>query len=94
MSPLTTKGTMIPSMYFETGTLLMRNPILMSKLLFLHHLANLSDDSLSKELNHLKSKSENYFLLILTECKGIIKKWKLGYLNSYTKNHWKKIIKY
>ena len=86
-------GSMIPSMYFETGTLLMSHRILMSKLLFFHHLANLPSESLASEFFALQSNSQTNFPSIVTECNEMIEKWNLGDVSSYSKYRWKKVIR-
>ena len=43
-------GCPIPKLYSETGTMLMSNRVLLKKMLFLHHVASLSSNTLARQV--------------------------------------------
>ena len=51
-------GCPLPSLYWETGGTLMKNRILQKKLLFLHHVATLPNDTLAREVYEVQAKLE------------------------------------
>ena len=56
-------GCPIPSLYYETGGMLMELRILQNKLLILHHVATLPDDSLAREVFQVQEELHLYGLL-------------------------------
>ena len=65
--------------------------ILQSKLLFLHHLVSLSDDSLAKEVIAVQERLALPGLV--QECHGFIVKFGITKVEKYTKNQWKTLVK-
>ena len=49
-------GCPIPSLYWETGGMMMKYRIIKRKLLFLHHVATLPSDSLAKEILEVQTR--------------------------------------
>ena len=84
-------GCPIPSMYWETGTVLMKYRILQRKLIFLHHLSTLPDSSLAKEVYTLQKQLNLPGLL--TECEEFLHKYELYDMESYSKAQWKRKVK-
>ena len=85
-------GCPIPAFYWDTGTLLATNYIMLKKLLFLHHLSTLPENSLAKEIFDLQK--ENALPGLVSECDSFMTD--LGIDNDptvYTKNQWKKLVK-
>ena len=52
----TPRSTPTPSLCWETGTSSMENRIIVSKLLFYHHLLNLDEDSLASQVASIQMK--------------------------------------
>ena len=71
-------------------TLLMEFRVLKKKLMFLHHLVNLPEPSLAKEV--LTLQVDNDLPGIFKECKGFLNKFNIGDLSLYTKNQFKRIV--
>ena len=83
-------GCPTPSLYWETGTTLMKFRILAKKLNFLHHLHNLPDGSLAKEILDIQSRLDYHGLY--QECKVLAPNLPFSSIQSVTKFQWKKIV--
>ena len=84
-------GCPIPLLYSETGTILMEYRILQKKLTFLHHIENLPDTALAKEV--LSVQVDQGLPGIYNECKNFLAKFEIFDLKQYSKNSFKKLIK-
>jgi hypothetical protein len=83
-------GCPLPSLYWETGGTLMKNRILQKKLLFLHHVATLSNDTLAREVYEVQAKLELPGLL--KECKEFLVINGITNLSLYSKLQWKSFV--
>ena len=83
----TPKGSPTPALLWETGTWTMENRILKRKLLFVHHLVNLTEDSLAYQCAMVQDKLSLPGLI--SETKDIIKEMELPDIQSVTKLQWK-----
>ena len=85
-------GCPAPSYLWDTATLTMNNRIIKKKLLFYHHLKNLSEESLAKEI--LKTQEKYQLPGLLSECNQYLAEMKI-YDNPVllTSFQWKKKIK-
>ena len=83
-------GCPLPSLLWESGSLLMEFRILKKKLLFLHHLRNLPGDSLAKEVLEIQTK----FGLpgIEQECSEFLAHFGIHDLSLYSKAQFKKVV--
>ena len=68
----------------------MRNRILKNKLLFLHHVATLSPDSVAKQVYLVQKRLELPGLLM--ECQEHLAKFQSDEITSYSKTQWKQFI--
>ena len=84
-------GCPIPSLYWETGGLLMKYRIIKKKLLFLHHVTNLPNCSLAKEILDVQKRLALPGLA--QECQEWLVKFDIGKIENYSKYQWKKLIK-
>ena len=84
-------GTPTPALYWETGTLLIKYRILLKKLLFIHHLETLPNNSLAYEVYQLQ-KSLNLPGLY-SECGEVLSSLDMENPGSYSRSQWKSIIK-
>ena len=84
-------GCPIPAFYWDTSTLTMENRILQMKLLFIHHLNSLPNNSLASEIFHIQKKMK--LPGIWEECQIILFEFGLLNISSYTKLEWKKNVK-
>ena len=84
-------GCPIPSLYLETGGMLMSNRILLKKLLFLHHLATLPETSLAKEVYNLQTQLNLPGLV--SECQEFLRDHELVDIQKFNKYQWKRKIK-
>ena len=84
-------GCRLPSLYWQTGTMLPENYILYQKLLFLHHLATLPNGSLAKDF-YLAQKLKKY-PGIVTHCEDFLNQWNISNVELFTKYQWKKVIR-
>ena len=84
-------GCPIPMLYWDTGGLQMKYCVLKKKLLFLHHLATLPDDSLAKECFELQRQQRLPGLYL--ECEDTLKKNGLLNLSDFTKFQWKNRVR-
>ena len=86
------KGTPIVMYFWDTGTLLNENYLILQKLLLLHHIVTLSDNCLSKEVLLLQREEELPGLI--PECEVFLQQ--LGIYSdpaSFTKPQWAKYVK-
>ena len=91
----TAKTTPRALLYWDTGVLPISYKIEQQKLLFLHHLVILSEDSLAKQI-YIQQKN-NDFPGLVPECKELIKKYNLADIiseeNIPSKLSWKNTVK-
>ena len=76
-------GCPIPLLFSETGMLSMEFRILERKLAFLHHLHNLPNSSLAKQV--LQVQTSQGLPGIFSDCKEFLAKFKIVDLNQYSK---------
>ena len=79
-----------PALLWESGGMLMEVRIDRKKLLFYHHIWNLPDNSLAKNIAVNQTKL-NYPGL-MTECKMLLVKYNLPEWENFTKLQWKKMV--
>ena len=84
-------GCPTPLLYSETGLILMELRILQKKLNFLHHLENLPDTALAKEV--LRVQTEQNLPGIVSECRQYLAKFEIFDLRAYSKAQFRKLIK-
>ena len=84
-------GCPTPTLYSETGAVLMQLRILHKKLIFLHHVATLPEGSLA--LDTLKVQEKFNFPGLVQECKQFLAEFRIADIGSYSKPQWKKMIK-
>ena len=84
-------GCPIPLLLWETGTLMMEFRILQKKLLFLHHLANLPDNTLAKEVLCIQNKMG--LPGIEQECSEFLSRFGMYDLCLYSKERFKKLVR-
>ena len=83
-------GCPLPIIYWDTGGMMIKYRIIKRKLLFFHHLENLSDDSLAKQIFEIQ-KSCNLPGLA-KECLIILNEAGINGVDKYSKNQWKNIV--
>ena len=83
-------GCPLPSLYWETGGTLIKYRILQKKLLFLHHVATLPNDTLAREVYEIQAKLELPGLL--KECQKFLVVNGVTNLRSYSKSQWKSFV--
>ena len=83
-------GCPLPSLYWETGGTLIKNRVLQKKLLFLHHIATLPNDTLAREVYDIQDKLELPGLL--RECKEFLVVNGVTNIRSYSKLQWKSFV--
>ena len=81
------KGCPTPALLWETGTPTMENRVIKQKLLLVHHLVNLPEDSLAKQVAEVQDKLNLPGLI--SEMKEIIKHLELPNVESVSKMQWK-----
>ena len=84
-------GCPTPMLYWDCGGLLMENRILKNKLMLIHHIATLGQDSLAYQVYEEQRKLQLPDLL--QECQDFLIKFKIQDFNVYTKGQWKTLIK-
>ena len=87
------KTTPVPSLAWDMGGLKMKFRIMMKKLLFLHHLKLLDENTLAKQVLQIQ---DNLNLPgLVTECKEYFLKYRLPNILKIemSKNEWKKKVK-
>ena len=83
----------IPAYLWDTCSLKPENYIILRKLLFLHHLATLPDQSLAKEV-YLLQKEEKDLPGLVRECEGYLSELGMNSdPSSFTKRQWKLTIR-
>ena len=89
---LKVKTVAIPLMYWDLGQLLMTNRILKRKLLLIHHLANLEENALSKQV-YLQQK-ENSLPGLVSEMREELVQFDvtLDMMESFSKRGWKNFV--
>ena len=80
----------IPALLWEAGGMLMELRIDKKKLLFFHHILNLPDKSLAKDI--AETQIEYNYPGLVTECLKLMEKYNLPENKNYTKKQWKKIL--
>ena len=83
-------GCPIPIMYWDCHGLTMKLRVVQKKLLFLHHLATLDDDSLAKQVYTVQSKLALPGLV--QECEEYLVKFGICDITRYSKPQWKRLI--
>ena len=84
-------GCPIPSLYWETGGILIKNRILHSKLLLLHHVATLGEDTLAREIFEVQQELNLPGLHL--ECRNFLVKTGVTDIKNFTSTQWKKFVK-
>ena len=80
-------GCPIPIMYWDCAGLTMKHRIVQKKLLLLHHIANLDNNSLAKKIFDVQTKLS--FPGLVEECQEYLVMFGAGLLTNYTKQQWK-----
>ena len=96
----TPKGCPTMALFWDSGTLLVQNYIILRKLMFLHHLIHLPDSALAKQIyNKQKEKvSESEFISeagfgFVSECESFMLELEISNdPSSVTKTQWRKMI--
>ena len=83
-------GCPLPLLLSETGMILMELRVLKKKLMFLHHLFNLEQGSLAKEI--LTAQVNLNLPGLFLECKDFLNYYKLSNVAEYSKGQWKRLI--
>ena len=83
-------GCPIPVIYWDCGGMLMEYRIVKKKLMFLHHLANLDDSSLAKQVYDVQLKLGLPGLI--KECEQYLVKFGVIDITKYTKIQWKNLV--
>jgi hypothetical protein len=84
-------GCPIPSLYWETGGTLIEFRILKKKLLFLHHVATLPEDTLAREVFEVQK--ELALPGLLQECQQFLISFGITCIGQYSKPQWKNLVK-
>ena len=84
-------GCPVPLLLWETGTLLMEFRILQRKLIFLHHLTNLPNDALAKEVLDVQIKLG--LPGIAQECAEFLSRFGMHDLTLYSKQQFKRLVR-
>ena len=84
-------GTPIANFYWQVGAKKVENIILQKKLCFLHHLSNLEEGSLAREI--LEIQEENSYRGLFSECEEYINKLGRDKLRQMSKYQWKKEVR-
>ena len=79
-----------PIMYWDCGGLTMNNRIMKKKLMFLHHIATLSPDSLAHQVYCVQKK----LMLpgLVEECQDVLNKFQIPEITQFSKGQWKHLI--
>ena len=81
-----------PTLCWDTATVTMQTRVEKSKLLLLHHIKNLDNSSLAKQV--YKEQSEHGWTGLVAECEEILKQWNLNDIfENCTKSQWKSAVK-
>ena len=81
----------MPLLLWDTGTLLMEFRILQRKLIFLHHLTNLPNDALAKEVLDVQIKLG--LPGIAQECAEFLSRFGMHDLTLYSKQQFKRLVR-
>jgi hypothetical protein len=89
----TPRSTPTPSLCWETGTSSMENRIIVSKLLFYHHLLNLDEDSLASQVASIQMK--HGYPGLMSECGRLVTELGLPNIRNVclSKLKWRKLVK-
>ena len=79
------------SLYSESSTLLISNHILLTQLLFLHHVATLPRRALANEI--YQAMKINNYPGIVKNCQKYLTEWNITDVEDFTKMAWKKEMK-
>ena len=83
-------GCPIPIIYWDTGGMLIKYRITKNKLLFFHHLATLSSESLAKEIFEVQK--ELNLPGLVSECNAILIEAGVKDVEKYSKYQWKALV--
>ena len=83
-------GCPIPIIYWDTGGMLMKYRIIKRKLLFFHHLATMSSESLAKEIFDVQK--ELNIPGLVSECNNILIEAGVQDVEKYSKSQWKSVV--
>ena len=83
-------GCPLPLLLSETGTMLIELRILQRKVLFLHHLEHLPDESLAKQV--FKTQTRMCLPGIKNECSEFLARFGLIDIKSFTKMQFKRLV--
>ena len=83
-------GCPIPIIYWDTGGMMMRYRIMKRKLLFFHHLATLSTDSLAREIFEVQK--EMKIPGLVSECNKILIEAGVIEVDKFSKSQWKTFV--
>ena len=88
-------GCPIPMLYAETGTMLMSNRVLLRKLLFLHHVATLSPNTLARQVYERECRQDPLTsgVTLVRECQTYLTEFGIHDIQSYTKYQIKGILR-
>ena len=81
------RGCPTVSLYSESSTLLISNQILLTQLLFLHHIATLPRTALANEI--YQTMKVNNYPGIVKNCQKYLTEWNMTDAENYTKMAWK-----
>ena len=83
----------VPSLAWVLGGVKRKFRIILKKLLFIHHLASLEDETLAKQV--LTVQDHHDLPGMVSECKGYFKEYQLTNIlkQKMTKNKWKDLVK-
>ena len=84
-------GCPIPILYWDTGCLPMKYRILKNKLLFLHHVATLPENTLAREI--FETQKKLHLPGLLKECHDFMIKSEIMNFQMYSKQQWKTCVK-
>ena len=87
------KGCQMASMYWFTKTMLMENRILLQKVLFVHHLATLEQDSLAYEFFRAQKTNPNVFPGVVSDVQEFLNDHKIQNIERYNKYQFKRLVK-
>ena len=82
-------------LYAETGTMLMSNRVLLRKLLFLHHVATLSPNTLARQVYERECRQDPLTsgVTLVRECQTYLTEFGIHDIQSYTKYQIKGILR-
>ena len=87
----TPRGSPTPALLWETGTPTMENRVLKKKLILVHHLMNLPEDSLAHECAIMQERFS--YPGLISEMKEVMKGLDLPDMKGVSKDHWKNLVK-